>query len=537
MPATTLVIKLCVRLPSWARRGSRKERACRIQTPSPPRDPLPRTSHTAVSGAHCPNLAPPSGVFLTTGAGREAREPRARHRRRCRNLLPSPLARARHGDGQRGAAVTNLSLLVHTRGCGEATATIKCGGGDGAALRRDARKPPAVDGASLRSSWPCPPGPRVAGAWIPPPLPVGRTGGVYDSCVTRARVGLCAAAGHFRAADEENLIVARSTNLEVYAMRFPGGSYDAPYAAGVGGAGSAAPGNAHGTPEDKPARKAVLQCVGRYDLSGHVEAMALMKPPGKERDCLLLVFRDAKMSVVEYSPATDEITTVALFMFEESELKRGRVSWHMPPGEHARTHALPPSEGDREKAEDRLRVREDAGLQARVLQEREGGRRKRGMEGGGKMPRERLTQARTHKPANAVLRVDPRRRCIALLVYESKLIIIPIRYSAEGDLDDDLAPVCKSVIKKKEPLSRRGMSCYMYVPGCKSVLITVFHNIRRMKYSNPTRNSRARKPRRGSRAWVAPLQITHNLASCHRMSSIWMRLRTCTAPKAFGLCV
>ena len=81
------------------------------------------------------------------------------------------------------------------------------------------------------------------------------------------------------------------------------------------------------------------------------------------------------------------------------------------------------------------------------------------------------------------------------------------------------------------------MSCYMYVPGCKSVLITVFHNIRRMKYSNPTRNSRARKPRRGSRAWVAPLQITHNLASCHRMSSIWMRLRTCTAPKAFGLCV
>lgn len=134
--------------------------------------------------------------------------------------------------------------------------------------------------------------------------------------------------------------MARSTNLEVYAMRFPGGSDDAPCAAGSGGAGSAAQGNA--PPEDKPARKAVLQCVGRYDLSGHVEAMALMKPPGKERDCLLLVFRDAKMSVVEYSPATDEITTVALFMFEESELKRGRVSWHMPPGEHA----LAPSEGE-----------------------------------------------------------------------------------------------------------------------------------------------------------------------------------------------
>ena len=56
-------------------------------------------------------------------------------------------------------------------------------------------------------------------------------------------------------------------------MRFPGGSDDT--RACVDGTGSAAPGNAHGTPLDKPARKAVLQCVGRYDLSGHVEAMAI----------------------------------------------------------------------------------------------------------------------------------------------------------------------------------------------------------------------------------------------------------------------
>ena len=73
------------------------------------------------------------------------------------------------------------------------------------------------------------------------------------------------------------------------------------------------------------------------------------------------------------------------------------------------------------------------------------------------MSRERLTQARMHKRANAVLRIDPRRRCIALLVYESKLIIIPIRYCAEGDIDDDLAPVCKSVYntcEKKTALAK-----------------------------------------------------------------------------------
>jgi cleavage and polyadenylation specificity factor subunit 1 len=116
------------------------------------------------------------------------------------------------------------------------------------------------------------------------------------------------------------------------------------------------------------ARTPILQCVGKYDLYGHIEAMALVKLPGKERDCLVMVFRDAKMSVVEYSPATDELSTVAIFMFEDEELKRGRMSWPMPP----------------------------------------------------------------------VLRIDPRRRCIALLVYECKLIIIPIRQSGEGDLDDDL---------------------------------------------------------------------------------------------------
>ena len=172
------------------------------------------------------------------------------------------------------------------------------------------------------------------------------------------------ATGRFRALDEENLVLARSTSLEVYAMRFPD-EVQPPNSSAVAGAAAAADSAA----DDKKERRPVLQCVGRYDLYGHVEAMALIKLPGKERDCLVLVFRDAKMSVVEYSPAADELTTAAIFMFEDEELKRGRVTWALPP----------------------------------------------------------------------VLRIDPRRRCIALLVYETKLIIIPIRHAGEGDLDDDLA--------------------------------------------------------------------------------------------------
>jgi len=144
-------------------------------------------------------------------------------------------------------------------------------------------------------------------------------------------------------------------------MRFPRGSGDGDLPAHP--AADAANGE-----EEKKDKQAMLQCVGTYELYGHIEAMALIKLPGRERDCLLLVFRDAKMSVVEYDQATDDISTAAIFLFEDEELQRGRVSWHMPP----------------------------------------------------------------------VLRVDPRRRCIAMLVYESKLIIIPIRGSGEGDLDDDL---------------------------------------------------------------------------------------------------
>jgi len=144
-------------------------------------------------------------------------------------------------------------------------------------------------------------------------------------------------------------------------MRFPRGSGDGDLLAHP--AADAANGE-----EEKKDKQAMLQCVGTYELYGHIEAMALIKLPGRERDCLLLVFRDAKMSVVEYDQATDDISTAAIFLFEDEELQRGRVSWHMPP----------------------------------------------------------------------VLRVDPRRRCIAMLVYESKLIIIPIRGSGEGDLDDDL---------------------------------------------------------------------------------------------------
>jgi hypothetical protein len=127
VPATTLVIKLCVGLPARARRGSRKERACRIQTPSPPRDPLPRTSHTAVSGAHCRNLAPPHPAGCSLPPAQAAR-PASRAPGTaagagisCPPRWPAPVMMT----GREARCHESQRPPLHTRGCGEATAPIK----------------------------------------------------------------------------------------------------------------------------------------------------------------------------------------------------------------------------------------------------------------------------------------------------------------------------------------------------------------------------------------------------------------------------
>lgn len=64
-----------------------------------------------------------------------------------------------------------------------------------------------------------------------------------------------------------------------------------------------------------------LECLGQYTLQGNVMSLQAVHLVGSQRDSLLISFRDAKLSVVEYDLETHDLRTVSLHYFEEEEMK------------------------------------------------------------------------------------------------------------------------------------------------------------------------------------------------------------------------
>uniref|UniRef100_A0A669D3H9 Cleavage and polyadenylation specificity factor subunit 1 n=1 Tax=Oreochromis niloticus TaxID=8128 RepID=A0A669D3H9_ORENI len=108
---------------------------------------------------------------------------------------------------------------------------------------------------------------------------------------------------------------------------------------------------------DSKSRKEKLEQVASFSLFGNIMSMASVQLVGASRDALLLSFKDAKLSVVEYDPGTHDLKTLSLHYFEEPELRDGFVqNVHIP-----------------------------------------------------------------------VVRVDPENRCAVMLVYGTKLVVLPFR--------------------------------------------------------------------------------------------------------------
>ncbi|XP_053718091.1 cleavage and polyadenylation specificity factor subunit 1 [Synchiropus splendidus] len=82
---------------------------------------------------------------------------------------------------------------------------------------------------------------------------------------------------------------------------------------------------------DVKTRKDKLEQVAAFSLFGNVMSMASVQLVGSRRDALLLSFKDAKLSIVEYDPGTHDLKTLSLHYFEEPELRDGFVqNVHIP---------------------------------------------------------------------------------------------------------------------------------------------------------------------------------------------------------------
>ncbi|XP_065687015.2 cleavage and polyadenylation specificity factor subunit 1 [Patagioenas fasciata] len=77
--------------------------------------------------------------------------------------------------------------------------------------------------------------------------------------------------------------------------------------------------------------KEKLELMASFSFFGNVMSMASVQLAGAKRDALLLSFKDAKLSVVEYDPGTHDLKTLSLHYFEEPELRDGFVqNVHIP---------------------------------------------------------------------------------------------------------------------------------------------------------------------------------------------------------------
>uniref|UniRef100_A0A8C4Q1K6 Cleavage and polyadenylation specificity factor subunit 1 n=1 Tax=Eptatretus burgeri TaxID=7764 RepID=A0A8C4Q1K6_EPTBU len=82
---------------------------------------------------------------------------------------------------------------------------------------------------------------------------------------------------------------------------------------------------------DARQRRDKLELQASFSVFGNIASMESVRLVNNTRDSLLLSFMDAKLSVVEYDPATHDLKTLSLHYFEEPELKDGfQENLHLP---------------------------------------------------------------------------------------------------------------------------------------------------------------------------------------------------------------
>ncbi|KAF7493374.1 Cleavage and polyadenylation specificity factor subunit 1 [Sarcoptes scabiei] len=74
-----------------------------------------------------------------------------------------------------------------------------------------------------------------------------------------------------------------------------------------------------------------LVCLQTFQLNANIEALNSVSFFGYNRDCMLLAFNDAKLSIVEYDPSTHDLRTISMHYFEDDDMRPGFTSFIQPP--------------------------------------------------------------------------------------------------------------------------------------------------------------------------------------------------------------
>eukprot|EP00795_Rhopilema_esculentum_P001311 gene1311-15698_t len=112
----------------------------------------------------------------------------------------------------------------------------------------------------------------------------------------------CASCNFF-SGKETNLVVAGTTQLRVFRLIEPTEN------------------DAKGETGEKG--KVKLEQLAEYSLFGNISSMKAVRIGNNSRDSLILGFRDAKLSIVEYDPTCHDLKTVSMHYFENEDLKGG----------------------------------------------------------------------------------------------------------------------------------------------------------------------------------------------------------------------
>ncbi|GFR46062.1 hypothetical protein Agub_g7532, partial [Astrephomene gubernaculifera] len=135
-----------------------------------------------------------------------------------------------------------------------------------------------------------------------PPLPHG-------TATTAAEAWAAAQGGAPTQPQLPNLVVVRTNRLEIYCVRTATGPGGGNVASSSGGSGGGGGGGGGGTTR--------LELVVSYHLHGVVESMAVLSGvTTRRRDALLLTFRDAKLSVLEWDSWSHCLRTSSMHCFE-----------------------------------------------------------------------------------------------------------------------------------------------------------------------------------------------------------------------------